>query len=94
MNPASPTSLPAAGSRSHGNSTLPVIYKGHQVNCGFRVDLLIADAVVVELKAVDKVLPIHAVQLLTYMKLSRKRVGLLINFNVTSLRDGMTRRVL
>ena len=73
---------------------LPVQYKQTRVDCGFRIDLLVADEVVVELKAVERVLPIHMAQLMTYLKLSQKRVGLLINFNVESLRDGITRRII
>jgi GxxExxY protein len=73
---------------------LPVKYKGVQIECGYRVDLLIEGQVVVELKSVDKVLPVHQAQLLTYLKLSSCRVGLLINFNVKLLADGLHRRVL
>ena len=74
--------------------SLPVQYKDQSVDVGFRIDLLIADAVVVELKAVDHLLGIHEAQLLTYLKLTGKRVGLLINFNTHHLRDGIKRRVL
>ena len=73
---------------------LPVVYKGTKLDAGYRIDLLIADTVIVELKAIEKVLPVHEAQLLTYMKLSGKRVGLLINFNVPLLKQGITRRVL
>ena len=72
---------------------LPVVYDGERIDAGYRMDLLIEDMVVVELKAIDKVLPIHEAQLITYLKLSGKKVGLLINFNVLHLRDGITRRV-
>lgn len=71
-----------------------VEYKGVQVDCGFRTDLIVNDAVLVELKAVERILPIHEAQLLSYLKLTRKPVGLLINFNVKMLKDGITRRVL
>ena len=60
---------------------------------GYRIDLLVENAVIVELKVVDKLLPIHEAQLLTYLKLSGKKVGLLINFNVTRLKDGIKRFV-
>ena len=71
-----------------------VEYKGVVLPSGYRVDLLVADAVVVEVKAVDKIHPIHRAQLLTYLRLSGTRVGLLLNFNVELLlRDGMTRVV-
>jgi GxxExxY protein len=74
--------------------SLPVTYKGAKLDAGYRIDLLVADTVIVELKAIEKVLPVHEAQLLTYMKLSGKRVGLLINFNVPLLKQGLTRRVL
>jgi GxxExxY protein len=61
---------------------LPVHYDGVAIDAGYRIDLLVEDAVVIELKAVEKVVPIHEAQLLTYLKLSNKRLGLLLNFNV------------
>ncbi len=73
---------------------LPIRYKEQPVDAGYRIDLLIEELVVVELKAIDKLLPIHEAQLLTYLKLSQMRVGLLLNFNVLHLRDGIKRRVL
>jgi GxxExxY protein len=73
---------------------LPVEYKGIKLDCSYRVDLIAQEEVVVELKCVEKVLPIHEAQLLTYMRLTGKRVGLLINFNVPLLTRGITRRVL
>jgi GxxExxY protein len=73
---------------------LPVAYKGLQLDCGYRVDVLVENRLIVELKAVDKVLRVHQAQLLTYMKLARIGVGLLINFNVPLLRDGLQRFVL
>lgn len=73
---------------------LPVEYRGVLVECGFRLDLVVEDRVVLELKAVDKVLPIHEAQLLTYLKLSGHRLGLLMNFNVSKMVDGITRLVL
>jgi GxxExxY protein len=72
---------------------LPVEYKGHFLDCGYRLDLVAADAVAVEIKAVDKLLPIHEAQLLTYLRLGGWKVGLLINFNVPVLIDGVRRRV-
>ena len=71
---------------------LPVEYDTIRLDCGFRIDLLIEDQVIVELKAVEKILPIHEAQLMTYLRLSRKPVGLLINFNALRLRDGILRR--
>ena len=71
---------------------LPVCYRGHVVaEEGFRLDLLVEDSVVVELKSVEKVQPVHAKQLLTYLRLANKPIGLLINFNVPILKDGITR---
>jgi GxxExxY protein len=71
-----------------------VEYKGMQLNCGYRLDLLVGDAVVVEIKALESLLPIHQAQLLTYLKLREWKVGLLINFNVPVLKQGIRRVVL
>jgi GxxExxY protein len=73
---------------------VPVVYKGVKMDCGYRLDLLVADKVVVELKCVDAFAPIHDSIILTYMKLSGHRIGLLINFNVLVLKDGIKRLVL
>jgi GxxExxY protein len=73
---------------------LPVRYKGMLLDCGYKVDLLIEDRIVVELKSVESLLPIHEAQLLTYMRLGNWELGLLINFNVPVLKDGIRRRVL
>jgi GxxExxY protein len=73
---------------------LPVSYKGLQLDCGYKIDLIVNDEVVVELKSVERILPVHEAQLLTYMKLSGKTVGLLINFNVPLLTRGIIGRVL
>jgi GxxExxY protein len=72
---------------------LPVIYDEVQLDVGYRIDLLVEDEVIVELKAVDEIAPIHEAQLLSYLKLSGRKVGLLINFNVRRLKDGIHRRV-
>lgn len=69
----------------------PVFYKGLQLECGYRLDLLVEDRVIVELKAVEAILPIHEAQLLTYLKLRKLRLGLLINFNVPILKNGIKR---
>ena len=74
--------------------SLPVEYKGLRLDCGYRLDLLVADTVVVEIKAVESLLPIHEAQLLTYLRLGGWKVGLLINFNVAILKQGIRRRVL
>jgi len=77
----------------HRQVSLPVQYKKVKLDCGYRMDVVVAEAVVLELKAVEEILPIHEAQLITYLKLSKKPVGLLINFNVPLLKDGILRRV-
>jgi GxxExxY protein len=72
-------------------SVLPICYGGVTVEAAYRIDLLIGDQLVVELKAVDQLLPIHSAQLLTYLRLSGNRLGLLINFNTPLIRDGIKR---
>jgi GxxExxY protein len=71
----------------------PVEYDGITIDFGFRIDLLVESAVIVEIKSVETILPVHEAQLLSYLRLSRKRVGLLINFNVAHLRQGIRRRI-
>ena len=73
---------------------IPVEYKGVGLDCGYRIDLLVADLVVVELKAVEALTPVHDAQFLTYHRLGGWKVGLLINFNVAVLKDCVHRRVL
>ena len=73
---------------------LPVEYKGIRLDCGYRMDLVVNDQVVIEIKCVEKILPVHEAQLLTYLRLSGKRVGLIINFHHRLLREGIVRRVL
>ena len=70
---------------------LPIKYYGIEIEAGYRLDLLVEDKVIVELKAVDKIHPIHEAQLLSYLKLANKKVGLLINFNVSRLKYGIKR---
>lgn len=72
---------------------LPLIYREMRLDCGYRLDLLVAESVIVECKAIDKLLPIHEAQMLSYLKLSGCKVGLLINFNVKVLKDGIKRVV-
>ena len=74
--------------------SLPVAYKGRKLDAGLRIDLLVEDRVVVELKSVEALLPLHEAQLLTYLKLTGKKVGLILNFNVSRMTDGILRRVL
>jgi GxxExxY protein len=73
--------------------TLPVVYEGITVDSGLRLDLLVEQCVNVEIKAVENIIPLHKAQLLTYMKLTKTRIGLLINFNTIYLRDGINRLV-
>ena len=73
---------------------LPVIYDDVRVDLGYRIDLMVDDKIVVEVKAIELILPVHEAQLLSYLRLSGKRVGLLINFNVARLRQGIRRRIL
>ncbi len=73
---------------------LPVVYEGVQIDVGYRIDLLVEDLVIVEIKSVEALAPVHEAQLLTYMKLSGRKLGLLINFNVLHLKDGIKRRVM
>ena len=73
---------------------MPVTYKGKQLDCGYRLDLVVANAVILELKAIEAFAPIHDAQLLTYLRRGGRKVGLLINFNVPVLRDGIRRKVL
>ncbi|MCG3124072.1 MAG: hypothetical protein GIKADHBN_02513 [Phycisphaerales bacterium] len=73
---------------------IPLEYRGHRLDCGYRIDLLVEGTVVVEAKAVEKLAPIHEAQLLTYLRLARKKTGLLLNFNSAYLHDGIKRMVL
>jgi GxxExxY protein len=73
---------------------VPVVYKDVKLDCGYRIDFLVAGKVVVELKAIEALAPIHEAILLTYLRLSRCQIGLLINFHVQALKDGIRRMVL
>lgn len=73
---------------------LPVEYKGVKLDCGYRIDVLVEKELVLEIKSVEQLLPVHEAQLLTYLKLSGKRTGLLLNFNVQLLKHGLKRMVL
>jgi GxxExxY protein len=76
---------------SKSQLTLPVMYKGITVDSGYRLDILVDDCVIVEIKSSEAINPVHCAQLLTYLKLTNKRLGLLLNFNVIHLRDGIKR---
>ena len=73
---------------------LPVSYKGLKLDCGYKIDVVVNDEVIVELKSIERILPVHEAQLLTNLKPSGKKVGLLINFNSSLLTQGIIRRVL
>ncbi len=70
---------------------IPIIYKGLNLDCGFRADVIVQDSVLLELKACQQLLPLHEAQVLTYLKLCDLRIGLLVNFNATTLRHGIRR---
>ena len=91
MKNALSTSWKPAASVWKGQVRLPLRYKQIAIEAGFRLDIIVAGLVVVEVKAVERVLPVHQAQLLTYLKLSRYRVGLLINFNVPLIKNGIRR---
>jgi GxxExxY protein len=82
-----------AGLQCYSQLGLPVVYKGVKLDLGYRIDLLVEDLVVVEIKSVDALSPVHQAQILSYLKLSGKSLGLLINFNVLHLKDGIRRFV-
>ena len=71
-----------------------MVYKGLRLDCGYRLDFVVEGKVVVELKSVERIEPIHVAQLMTYMRLSGKKLGLLLNFNVPQMKDGIRRLVL
>jgi GxxExxY protein len=85
--------LTARGLRVRREVDMPVIYNGVRVDLAYRIDLLVEESVVVEVKAIAKLLPVHEAQLLSLLRLSDHRVGLLINFHVPRLKDGIIRRV-
>lgn len=79
------------GFKVERQKAVPVVYKNIKLDCGYRIDILVEDRVVIELKSVDSLNPIHEAQILTYMKFANKNIGLLINFNVTLLKNGLKR---
>ena len=85
--------LRKAGFRSDAQVGLPVVYDGVKLDIGYRIDLLVEDLVIVELKSVDAIAPVHQAQIISYLKLSGRSLGLLINFNVVHLKDGIKRFV-
>jgi GxxExxY protein len=85
--------LAKAGIKADRQMALPVVYDGVQLDAGYRIDVLVANLVVVELKVAERILPLHSAQLLSYLKLSGKRLGYLLNFNVVHMRQGIKRVV-
>jgi GxxExxY protein len=85
--------LVASGLKVESQKPLPLVYKRIKLDCGYRLDMLVDEKVIVEIKAVDQILPIHHAQVLSYLKLSGCKVGLLINFNEKLLRHGVHRIV-
>ncbi len=85
--------LKRAGLTVERQVPLPVIYDGIQLDAGYQLDVLVEDTIILELKSVESILPIHEAQLLTYLKLANKKLGLLINFNVTLLKNGIKRKM-
>ena len=83
--------LESRGLRVVRQQDVPVVYRGTQIEMGFRADLVVEDKVIVEIKSIETVLVVHKKQLLTYLRLTDKRLGLLINFNVALIKDGITR---
>jgi GxxExxY protein len=85
--------LTEEGLRFEQQKPLPIVYHEVRLDCGYRIDLLVEDRVIVEIKAVEQLMPVHDAQLLSYLRLARCPVGLLINFNVQLLKSGIRRRV-
>jgi GxxExxY protein len=85
--------LADVGVRSAAQVGLPVVYRGVKLELGYRMDLVVEDLVIVEIKSVEGISPVHQAQIISYLKLSGKSIGLLINFNVVHLKDGIRRFV-
>ena len=86
--------LQKAGLKVEKQKAIPVVYKEIKIDCGYRADLIVEDKIVIELKTVDEFNPVHEAQILTYLKFADKKLGLLINFNVLRLKDGIKRYIL
>ena len=82
-----------AGLKVESQLKLPIVYQGNKIDAGYRIDLMVEDSVIVELKAIDRLLPIHEARLLSYLRMSKLKLGLLLNFNSKLLRDGIRRVV-
>jgi len=83
--------LEKCGLRTVRQQAVPIVYQGTRIEMGFRADLIVEDNVIVEIKSVEAIAPVHKKQLLTHLRLADKRLGLLINFNVALIKDGITR---
>jgi len=83
--------LKQTGLNAERQVPIPVVYKDIKLDCGYRADVLVENKVIIELKTVDAIAPVHEAQILTYLKFAKKEVGLLINFNVTILKNGIKR---
>jgi GxxExxY protein len=81
------------GLRCASEVPLPIIYSGHRIESAYRLDLIVEDLIIVEVKAIEHILPVHKAQLLSYLRLTEKKLGLLLNFNVPRMRDGIYRIV-
>lgn len=86
--------LKKKGYKVESEKLLPLVYEEVKLDCGYRIDILVENQVVVELKTIEQFSEVHQAQILTYMKLSKSKYGLLINFNVKSLKDGIKRFIL
>lgn len=85
--------LAEAGLEFKRQVALPVVYKGVKLDCGYRMDVVVEESVIIEIKAVERIVPVHEAQLLSYLKLTGIKVGLLLNFHVPVLRSGIKRIV-
>ena len=85
--------LKQLGLKVEEQKPLPVVYKQVKLDCGYRLDMVVEDEIIVEIKAIEKLLPIHDAQVLSYLRLTKKRVGLLMNFHVPVLKNGLKRIV-
>ena len=83
--------LKSAGLTIERQVSVPVVYKEIKLECGYRIDILVEKSVIIELKAIEALAPVHEAQILTYMRFANKAIGLLINFNVTLLKEGIKR---
>lgn len=85
--------LKKVGLKVERQKPLPIVYEEVHLDCGYRIDLLVEETVIMELKALEALAPIHHVQLLSYLRLAGKKLGLLINFHAEHLRDGIVRKI-